>query len=217
MADPDAAVIITSCESDNHPSTTDDEDSSIEEVDEDYDLIAGNHTNHATSSSVEAFYDEHADRVDEAYVYQQLRGGLPESVSVRSSPADGGTVSSLKTVPMYRPRSSDAVLSCPCCFRIVCMDCQKHERYTNQYRAMFVMNIVVQWNEKLIVDPQQGRGLVPMEEEASNGADVVNNPDETMQNKEFYYKVCCDHCLTQVAALDMTDEVYHFFGCMASA
>eukprot|EP01023_Acetabularia_acetabulum_P028918 TRINITY_DN2731_c0_g2_i2.p2 TRINITY_DN2731_c0_g2~~TRINITY_DN2731_c0_g2_i2.p2 ORF type:complete len:145 (-),score=22.57 TRINITY_DN2731_c0_g2_i2:211-645(-) len=39
-------------------------------------------------------------------------------------------------------RASDAILSCPCCFTTLCIDCQKHARIQTQYRAMFVMNCV---------------------------------------------------------------------------
>jgi E2F-associated phosphoprotein len=35
------------------------------------------------------------------------------------------------------------------------MDCQQHEYYTNQYRAMFVMGIVVRWDETLRYNAQQ--------------------------------------------------------------
>lgn len=48
-------------------------------------------------------------------------------------------------------RQSDAVLSCPCCFITVCLDCQQHEVYQNQYRAMFVANCRVKTDEILRV------------------------------------------------------------------
>lgn len=35
---------------------------------------------------------------------------------------------------------SDALLSCPLCFTTLCIDCQQHAVYDNQFRAMFVMN-----------------------------------------------------------------------------
>ncbi len=37
-------------------------------------------------------------------------------------------------------RHSDAILSCPGCLTTVCIDCQRHEYITTQYRAMFVKN-----------------------------------------------------------------------------
>lgn len=104
-----------------------------------------------------------------------------------------------QVVQVYKPRSSDAVLSCPCCFNIVCMDCQRHKRYVNQFRAMFVMGVVVDWNNILVYDDDQ-QTLV---------AKIVDN-----QQDNEYYSVECATCRTQVGALDMTDEVYHFFGCI---
>eukprot|EP00957_Ditylum_brightwellii_P015726 1185928-Ditylum_brightwellii.AAC.1 len=38
-------------------------------------------------------------------------------------------------IKVLKPRNSDAILSCPCCFTILCMDCQRHTKYVNQYRA----------------------------------------------------------------------------------
>ena len=37
-------------------------------------------------------------------------------------------------------RRSDAILSCPGCLTTVCIDCQRHDYITTQYRAMFVTN-----------------------------------------------------------------------------
>jgi hypothetical protein len=38
---------------------------------------------------------------------------------------------------------SDAVLSCPACFGMICLDCQRHESFGNQWRAMFAQNVRV--------------------------------------------------------------------------
>jgi len=46
-------------------------------------------------------------------------------------------------------RNTDAYLSCPCCFTLICTDCQKHETILNQYRAMFVQNCVVKKDREL--------------------------------------------------------------------
>ena len=37
-------------------------------------------------------------------------------------------------------RKSDAILSCPGCLTTVCIDCQQHAVFENQFRAMFTMN-----------------------------------------------------------------------------
>merc|ERR1712136_55625 len=44
---------------------------------------------------------------------------------------------------------SDAVLNCPACLSTVCVDCQRHETYKTQYRAMFVLNCVVMHDQLL--------------------------------------------------------------------
>ena len=62
----------------------------------------------------------------------------------------------LKQALLLKPRTSDAILSCPRCFNTVCMDCQQHERYANQFRAMFVMNIGVDWNKRMLYDDAVG-------------------------------------------------------------
>ena len=128
------------------------------------------------------------------------------------------------SLQVYQPRTSDAVLSCPCCFTIVCMDCQRHVKYANQYRAMFVMNITIDWNTKY----QHATSVSSTRSNNNNNNNNKNHAstlvavssdhrgmDDTVQN--YYYSVHCAKCSTQVAALDMTDEVYHFFDCLASS
>ncbi|KAL7481369.1 hypothetical protein ACHAW6_007056 [Cyclotella cf. meneghiniana] len=134
---------------------------------------------------------------------------------------------------LLKPRNSDAVLSCPRCFTTVCMDCQQHESYANQYRAMFVMNIGVDWNKRMTYDDALG-GLKLLSSEGDRfehdgNEGELNIPDtipydidyggRTSGNdqKEIYYAVHCGYCQWEVAALDMKDEIYYFFGCIASA
>ena len=57
------------------------------------------------------FYDSQEDERDHAWIQKQRQG-----------------------------RQSDAILSCPGCLTTVCIDCQRHEYITTQYRAMFVTN-----------------------------------------------------------------------------
>ena len=45
--------------------------------------------------------------------------------------------------------NSDAVLNCPACFILLCLDCQRHSQYEHQYRAMFVMNCEVDYSQHL--------------------------------------------------------------------
>jgi hypothetical protein len=195
----------------------------------------------------------------------------------------------MSKVLMLKPRNSDAVLSCPCCFTIVCMDCQRHVRYCNQYRAMFVMNIGVSWHKRLRWDDGAGELVVVdavgvgtsdgaaaacsttstrtsstdagnMDLDLDDSGSAVGGdgdvPDavpgdsceegqrpqknqmrgraadaktnETAANAsrncapregdgEIYYSVHCVSCHTEVAYLNMEDEVYHFVNCLAAS
>jgi len=157
-------------------------------------------------------------------------------------PQDPCSNPQLQQALLLKPRTSDAILSCPRCFNIVCMDCQQHEKYAGQFRAMFVMNIGVDWNKKIIYDEQVGElklaassgGASRVEndtamQEGDNSA--VDGPDKIphdnssleqnttikQENGELYYSVHCSYCQYEVAALDMKDEIYHFFGCLPSS
>lgn len=227
-------------------SATDDEDV------EDGEVKARTHRNrNRNSKDKNLFYDENLDEEDEAYVYKHMRGGIRENVTLHTTTSnecpvsapisgkssyhgnstDDGTTSDTRQqkVQMFKPRHSDAVLSCPCCFNIVCMDCQKHKRYTNQYRAMFVMGVVVDWKHILVYD-EIHRALVSKIEQPNaieieqeprewhDPAEVNGSNNEILPAKDGeYYAVECATCRTQVAALDMTDEVYYFHGCLESS
>lgn len=165
-----------------------------------------------------------------------------------STSASNAAAFNLEQAKILKPRSSDAVLSCPCCFQIVCMDCQRHERYTNQFRAMFVMNIDVRWDVHVDVDVDVDEGAAVTE--GASGEDMRNRSKRSRPNDEgksesengdvfmsemgpssvpaipstrhdekkvVYHSVVCNSCQTEVAALDMRDEVYHFFGCLVSS
>lgn len=166
------------------------------------------------ASNADELYDHDLDEENEAYVYRHLRGGAEETITVASA----GTTTGGRRLPgqlqVLKPRNSDAILSCPCCFQIVCMDCQKHDRYVNQYRAMFVMNIGVQWQKRYRYDTGEHE-LVEIESSAIySSVNVVQ--DVSKEKEEVYYSVYCLNCNTEVAVLNMEDEVYHFTGCLAS-
>eukprot|EP00300_Choanocystis_sp_HF-7_P031284 c40507_g1_i1.p1 GENE.c40507_g1_i1~~c40507_g1_i1.p1 ORF type:complete len:215 (+),score=61.63 c40507_g1_i1:50-694(+) len=88
-------------------------------------------------------------------------------------------------------RSSDAILSCPCCFTILCIDCQQHEVYPTQFRAMFT--------HKGNCEVLSGQVL-----KATEGDDKQYNP------------VQCAFCHTEVGVKDTTDEVFVFFNVVPS-
>lgn len=108
--------------------------------------------------------------------------------------------------------SSDAILNCPACMTTLCLDCQRHESYKTQYRAMFVMNCTVNKNEVLKF-PEQ-----PTKHRRRNRkkfkAQLADSASES-QNTEMYHPVKCNECSTEVAVYD-NEEVYHFFNVLAS-
>lgn len=161
-------------------------------------------------------------------------------LSLQSQKFDSQKSSYLQQALLLKPRASDAVLSCPRCFNIVCMDCQQHERFANQFRAMFVMNIGVDWQKRMMYDEAIG-GLKVLSSghiegqhssvlrmssgggEDGGGRSSLPNavPHEESgfgcDKDEIYYSVHCNYCRWEVAALDMTDEIYYFYGCIASS
>ena len=228
------AVAVTSCEEEEDNESSDDDD----------DLALRLSTARAYDGAPEdndLLFNEQADEEDEAYVYKHLRSGVAEAVTVvQRTTSLSSEQQQQQTVKMLKPRNSDAVLSCPCCFTIVCMDCQQHERYENQYRAMFVQNIAVRWDltlqydskVKMLVATAEAAGASASrsthgetkegitDETATAAATTKVDDDEGNGQGEtttVYYTVCCANCQTQVAVLDMTEEVYHFSNCLVSS
>lgn len=165
---------------------------------------------------------------------------LPLSSTATTQMSNPQANNLLHQARLLKPRTSDAILSCPRCFNVVCMDCQQHERYSNQYRAMFVMNIGVDWTKKMMYDDAIGGlkayttngsnggrtlgGMMEGEEEDASVPDRIPHDDmiqsssnATESEKEAYYSVHCSYCRLELAALDMGDEIYYFFGCIASS
>ncbi|KQK00473.1 E2F-associated phosphoprotein [Brachypodium distachyon] len=125
------------------------------------------------------FYDPDIDDVDERWVHRQRKG-----------------------------RTSDAVLSCPACFTTLCLDSQRHEKYVNQYRAMFVRNCKIRTDQIL----REGKGKWK-----NHKVRAVNSSStpEAENKGAVYHPVCCEICSTEVGVSD-EDEVYHFFNVIPS-
>ncbi|XP_070776710.1 E2F-associated phosphoprotein isoform X1 [Enoplosus armatus] len=116
--------------------------------------------------------------------------------------------------------SSDAVLNCPACMTTLCLDCQRHDKYRTQYRAMFVMNCMVKKDEVLRYKTQQERKQRNRKrrrgQKTETAADEAPEPTPAgMDADEVYHPVQCTECSTEVAVFDK-DEVYHFFNILAS-
>ena len=121
----------------------------------------------------DALYDEHADSEDEAWVQRHI-------LNMRVQDDNGLKPSE---------RDDDHSVSCPCCFRMLSMQCQAHEKFEGQFRAILVNNCRVIEGERLVVE-EEGRKICAEE-------------------RDVYRAVACANCGTEVAVLDQ-DDVYHF-------
>ncbi|KAK6481316.1 E2F-associated phosphoprotein-like isoform X1 [Huso huso] len=153
----------------------------------------------------ELLYDPDEDDRDQAWVDSQRRGFRGQRKERELSGQRG------KSMPLPH---SDAVLNCPACMTTLCLDCQRHEKYRTQYRAMFVMNCTVNREEVL-------RYKGPMDKRRKNRSKKMKpNSEEAAEEtqtdqEEKYHPVKCLECSTEVAVFDK-EEVYHFFNILAS-
>lgn len=140
----------------------------------------------------ELFYDPDMDDEDEKWINEKRRSYIfPSSNNNKIANKD------LKPLP-----NSDAVLNCPACLSLLCLDCQRHDVYKSQYRAMFVSNCTVIESETLSYSNK--KKFKKKKELSTSGAD-----------KEIFNPVRCTVCNTEVAVYDK-DEIYHFFNVLAS-
>ena len=83
----------------------------------------------------------------------------------------------------------------------------RHEKYPNQYRAMFVTNCHVIKSERYRYKDRPNKKNHP--------SSSLMNGSNDQENSEGYYVVKCATCDTHVAMMD-EDEVYHFFNTIAT-
>lgn len=179
----------------------------------------------------ELFYDPDEDERDQAWVDARRRAYTRRPGQGRSRSGPG-----LPGLP-----SSDAVLNCPACMTTLCLDCQRHEKYRTQYRAMFVLNCTVRREEVLRYRALQerrrktnrrnrrtkaqkkgqggeGAEAAAAEEEVVQGGGGGGGAEEVLQGgaeEVVYHPVQCTECSTEVAVVDQ-EEVFHFFNILAS-
>ncbi|KAF1491349.1 E2F-associated phosphoprotein, partial [Megadyptes antipodes antipodes] len=150
-------------------------------------------------SNDELLYDPEEDSRDQEWVDSQRRGYRNQRRVLRQQ----------QSKPSAVP-SSDAVLNCPACMTTLCLDCQRHESYKTQYRAMFVMNCVVNKEEIL----KYRKKLKKRSKKMKRSKETTSIPSN-QEEEEVYHPVLCTECSTEVAVMDK-DEVFHFFNVLAS-
>eukprot|EP00037_Helgoeca_nana_P013333 m.122692 g.122692 ORF g.122692 m.122692 type:complete len:394 (-) comp21969_c0_seq1:2959-4140(-) len=108
---------------------------------------------------------------------------------------------------MQPTATSDAILNCSACMSTLCLDCQRHDTYADQFRAMFVHNCHVDRSETLIFKKKETKRRF---KDKKAGRDPTGaRPDEE------YHPVACGECNAVVAVYDH-DEIYHFFDVIVS-
>ncbi|XP_010249646.1 PREDICTED: E2F-associated phosphoprotein [Nelumbo nucifera] len=123
------------------------------------------------------FYDSDLDEKDERWVHKKRKG-----------------------------HTSDAVLSCPACFTTLCLECQRHEKYVTQYRAIFVVNCKIRSDQILRQSKRKSR-------KSKRTTDFGESEDHV--ESETFKPVCCLVCSTEVGVIDK-EEIYHFFNVLPS-
>lgn len=182
----DQKMDVTKADDSVEMTATDDKASKPKEVD-------GKNVEKSGPSNDDLFYDPEMDDEDEKWVNEQRRSCIFPNESKQDK--DGGKV---KPLPL-----SDAVLNCPGCMTLLCLDCQRHEIYNTQYRAMFVKNCEVNRKETLRCLPSR------------SSMRRRNLPEGVSDPRDIFNPVRCQVCRTEVAVYD-SEEVYHFFNVIAS-
>lgn len=149
------------------------------------------------------------------------------------------------TAKLRNGRVSDAILSCPCCFTTVCIDCQEHTSMIGHFRAMLVMNCRVDTGQKRgfknsslpkkralepVIGNADTRAVCQKLNRSSSvegsknkmpaigneaGSQSITGSAEVEQH-EGGFAVFCRVCETELAVYDK-EGVYHFFDVFPSA
>lgn len=174
----------------------------------------------------ELFYDPMSDEKDQEWIDKQRKKsygeqncgtvdrirGTPEIQNADSSPSSSSAATENHGNQKGTKRqtslpTTDAVLNCPACFTTVCQDCQRHEVYVGQYRAMFVVNCLINPGETLRIPEKAPKKFRKFKNKGDRFTPTSSS--------DVFHPVICKVCRTQVAMYD-SDEVYHFFNVLAS-
>jgi len=181
------------------------------------DVNSGNTTAAATSNEGAASRSnrdaEMKDAAEKGSAGNDSTDASKTDASVKSKKKKKREEAKLKRLP-----NSDATLSCPGCITTLTMDCQKHEIYAHQYRAMFVSNCIVDTREVLTY-PKDNKKKGRKDKKGAMQSDVPSSsfPSsiDSVLGEDQFYSVRCAECDTQVAVYDK-DEIYYFFNVLAS-
>lgn len=169
----------------------------------------------------ELLYDPDADDEDERWMKSKIT-------------SDNVTSDKKRKKAFSSDKKDNIVLNCPCCMTLLCVDCQQHDIYDGQFRAMFVQNCRVDYKQRLTIRnkheqrdkfrksvqkrAKEQEKKLP-QKDAKNDVSTEQEDPETSQKEpecNLYYPVHCSDCHTQIALYDC-EEVYHFFSVISSS
>ncbi|XP_076463858.1 E2F-associated phosphoprotein-like [Babylonia areolata] len=164
---------------------------------------------HTKPSNDDLLYDPHMDEEDQQWVDQQRQRHQGKRQQRPGGQKKAGKQQAAPT--------TDAVLDCPACMITLCLDCQRHDIYPNQFRAMFVMNCKINKSELLSVPEQAAKKKFKKSKKSKgqsgglgeNGSHVEESVSSSSSRDQFH-PVLCEECDTVVGVVDV-EEVYHFF------
>jgi len=119
--------------------------------DEEDDSIQETKKRRSIKSDAELFYDPTADEDDEKWLHKHRYEGVNANAKQKSPRAEKKEEFSLPEDEL----PSDAVLNCPGCMGTLCVTCQRHSVYNNQYRAVFVIDCKVDYTNTLTVPTKE--------------------------------------------------------------
>ena len=181
---------------------------------------------HPVLSNDDLLYDPDMDDQDQKWVDNQRQRYQPTVPLLSEAlPPRGKTDKTITTGTNHpnKPKrlpNSDAVLNCPACMTLLCLDCQRHEKFKSQYRAMFVVNCNVEKTEVLHYpnNKQQKKKSKIKEVNKPAGDECVascSDKDSSFVSADQFHPVRCKTCTTEVGVYDR-DEIFHFFNVLAS-
>ncbi|KNC48303.1 E2F-associated phosphoprotein [Thecamonas trahens ATCC 50062] len=113
----------------------------------------------------------------------------------------------------YAAPANSPRLACPSCFTLLCVDCQQHERFPSQFRAMFVLSAAeIVPHQRLAFAPSASSSR-RMKAVTSQGTVVLEGGDP--DQAAVYLPVRCGVCSADVGVFD-SDEIFHFFNVVVS-
>ncbi|CAK9302710.1 unnamed protein product [Gordionus sp. m RMFG-2023] len=167
--------------------------------------VKDNNDNTEESIPPDPFYDPNSDDENQKWVDDLRKSYRYKSKTGKETPLS----------------NSDAVLNCPCCMSLLCLDCQRHQMYKTQYRAMFVLNCEIDESKNIYypvkLSSQNNKDIKRLRknvEEATNISTAIN-ADVTSIDQDVYKCVLCSICKTEVGVYDL-DEIYHFHNVLSS-